>query len=119
MVGKRDEEIFPPDVAQKLARDDRDILDVGGTTVLEEEFAGRSWVSYKFGIAGPQGRKLLGGIILDVTGHRKLDLELRQKVHQMTTLNEIMLTREQRVLEVKKEVNALLKELGRGPKYAV
>ncbi len=54
----------------------------------------------------------------DVTERKRTEQDLEAKMKQLAKLNEIMLTREIRVVEMKEEVNTLLKELGRKPKYA-
>ena len=61
------------------------------------------------------------GILLQRALMKKLaaENELKRKLKETVMLNEIMERREHRIVEVKQEVNALLVEMGRGPKYGV
>lgn len=43
--------------------------------------------------------------------------ELLEKIRKLSDFNQLMVGREERVIELKNEVNALLAELGRPPKY--
>ena len=42
---------------------------------------------------------------------------LKQERDQLESMNKIMMNREERILELKRQVDALLKELGRPPQY--
>ncbi|HAJ57594.1 MAG TPA: hypothetical protein DCL35_07495 [Candidatus Omnitrophica bacterium] len=53
----------------------------------------------------------------DVTERRKAEEGLTAKLYALEKHNKIMLGREKRVLELKKEIDGLLVELGRQPKY--
>ena len=55
----------------------------------------------------------------DITERKKADEALREKMDHIEEMNKIMIGRELRVIEMKKEVNELARELGREPKYDV
>jgi hypothetical protein len=55
----------------------------------------------------------------EVANRETAEHTLAEKVRELETLNATMLGREERVLEMKKEVNDLLKMLGREMKYSV
>lgn len=57
-------------------------------------------------------------IAIDITESKKTEEQLKDKFRQIEMMNELMLEREKRVLEVKKEVNALCEALGRPQKYS-
>jgi PAS domain S-box-containing protein len=63
------------------------------------------------------GEAMFAAIIRDVTERKKQEQLIRKQAEEARKQLEIMFGREERVLEVKHEVNALLKELGRPPKY--
>ena len=42
---------------------------------------------------------------------------LKQKVKELELLNQVMWGREERILELKREINALLEQMNRSPKY--
>jgi PAS domain S-box-containing protein len=55
----------------------------------------------------------------DVTEQRKAQDDLRRQLDELRRWQEVMLDREERAIELKKEVNGLLRELGRPEKYGV
>ena len=54
----------------------------------------------------------------EVKNRRAAEHALAEKVHELETLNSTMMGREERILEMKKEVNDLMTELGREHKYS-
>ncbi|MFH1652830.1 MAG: PAS domain S-box protein [Pseudomonadota bacterium] len=63
-------------------------------------------------------KKCLMGTFRDMTERKATETRLKEEKERLEKINEVMLDREKRVLEVKREVNSLLEELGRKPKYA-
>lgn len=57
------------------------------------------------------------GIIRDVTERKQAETTLKREKDTLQKANQVMLGREERVLELKRQVNDLLKELGRPPQY--
>lgn len=60
------------------------------------------------------------GVVLsfsDVTAQRESQERLRESLDEIERFNRAMLGREERVLQIKREVNDLLAELGRPPRY--
>jgi PAS domain S-box-containing protein len=55
---------------------------------------------------------------IDITDRKRVEDELKTKLDENEKFNRLMVGREGRIVEVKHEVNALLEELGREPKYA-
>ncbi|MFH1830430.1 MAG: PAS domain S-box protein [Pseudomonadota bacterium] len=55
----------------------------------------------------------------DITERKEAEEALRTKLAEIEKLNKHMVGREMRVIEVKKEVNALLEEMEREPRYRV
>jgi PAS domain S-box-containing protein len=53
----------------------------------------------------------------DVTKRKENERKLRKSIADLEEFNRLMVGREMRVIEMKKEVNALLAELGREPRY--
>ena len=73
MIGKTMAELFPPEFADKITRDDWAVVSGNQVLTLDEEFNGRPYTSIKFPIS-QQNRKLLGGYTLEVT-EKKLAVE--------------------------------------------
>ncbi len=54
---------------------------------------------------------------LDITERKRAEEELKATLQEVAHFNRLMMTREERVMELKKEVNDLLKEMGRERTY--
>jgi PAS domain S-box-containing protein len=62
-------------------------------------------------------RKWLYSIVHDITDLKKAENETRIATAEMKRMNQLMTGREIRIIEMKKEVNSLLTELGRDTEY--
>ncbi|MBN2652977.1 MAG: PAS domain S-box protein [Spirochaetales bacterium] len=63
---------------------------------------------------------LVGGVFLtirDVTEQKRIEAEIVETLKETETMNKFMVGREGQILDLKHEVNLLLKELGRDVKY--
>ncbi|GEM_PF-5382982 len=58
------------------------------------------------------------GTAVDITARRKAAEDLKKKADELQALNSMMMGREERILELKHEVNVLLGELNREHKYS-
>jgi hypothetical protein len=57
-------------------------------------------------------------ITRDVTERKRTEAQIQGQLEELQRWREVTLGREDRVLSLKEEVNALLKELGRPPRYS-
>ncbi len=64
-----------------------------------------------------RGQDCLLECFVDIREQKATDAKLRQTLADMERINKAMVGREERVLELKREVNALLRELGRVARY--
>lgn len=64
------------------------------------------------------GRPCLVGVGVDITENKRLEAEKVQQLDELRRWQVVTLERENRVNELKREVNALTKRLGETPKYA-
>ena len=72
IIGKSNTELFPNDFGRKLDADDHRVLNSGlSSSRIEESFEGRFFESSKFVIQDDSGRKLLGGITMEVTDRQR------------------------------------------------
>jgi hypothetical protein len=57
------------------------------------------------------------GTIRDITERRKIEIALAEKMDEMKTISDAAIGRELKMIELEKEVDGLLGELGRPPRY--
>lgn len=127
LLGKNDMDLFPPDQAANFMAKDREVLDGGaGVVDIPEEPIQtarkglRLLHTRKVCIRGGDGvTKYLLGISEDITDRRQAEDEIRKKLAEIEKLNRFMIGREQRVIELKHEVNDLLRKQGQPLRYGV
>ncbi len=68
-----------------------------------------------------QGDRIMGAVITfrDISGRRRAEEELRQYVSDLERFNQLTLGREERMIELKQEINGLLEKMGRARKYRI
>ena len=71
MIGKNNLELLPAHITEKVSADDHRVLTSGTVLQISEDVAGRSFETSKFVIDDESGRRLLGGITLDVTDRQR------------------------------------------------
>jgi PAS domain S-box-containing protein len=77
LIGKTDYDLFPQEVARKLQENDGAVLSTGRAIETVERIPThdgimRDWLVFKFPFKDAAGRKLIGGVAVDVTGRREL-----------------------------------------------
>ncbi len=77
MWGKTMEELFPPEFAAKITRDDQAVVARGEVLKVEEELNGRHYSTVKFPIVHGS-RFLLAGYTIDITERKQAELEREQ-----------------------------------------
>ncbi|MBZ4419866.1 ATP-binding protein [Myxococcus sp. RHSTA-1-4] len=76
-----DTELMPPASAEHVRRDDRAVLASGKPTATEGMIPTpdgdvRYWLTYRFLVRDQPGRKLLGGVALDITDRKAMQAQL-------------------------------------------
>jgi two-component system cell cycle sensor histidine kinase/response regulator CckA len=118
MVGKTMEELFPAEFAAKISADDWYVVSTGKTVSLDEDFNGRNYTTLKFPIL-MGGRYLLAGFTIDITDRKKSEEKINEKVKELERFNVLMVNRELKMIELKKEINQLLDRMGEKSKYKI
>ncbi|WP_242482187.1 PAS domain-containing protein [Thiocystis violacea] len=121
-VGKRFQSLhdeFGDEYADRVRR----AIDTGRTTEYEDEVSfptGKRWlISRIHCVAGTDGAEPLAQIFsTDVTERRQAEATLQAQLDELRRWHDVVLGREERILALKQEVNTLLAELGRAPRYA-
>ena len=118
MIGKTMEELYPAEFAEKISQDDRDVVASGKMLEQEEELNGRVYITLKYPII-ERGKRLLAGYTIDITNRKKAEEELKESMNNLQRFHKLTVGRELTMIELKKEVNALLKKTGQDEKYKI
>jgi PAS domain S-box-containing protein len=78
LVGRTVADIFPPEQAQSIIRDDLKVLSSGMLSQTEEVMQGRFYSSLKFPIPQKDKRPLLVSIKTDITERKEIEVAIKQ-----------------------------------------
>lgn len=100
VIGKRDTDLWPPDIASELRQHDQDILAANHLVTIEETLPtpdgiSNFWLSFKFPLE-TGGERFLGGLSIDITERkfyeRQMENYQRQLEEVVTKLEEVAIT---------------------------
>lgn len=90
-------------------------------SIVEREISTRDGASYMMRLLPYRTTEdHINGVVLtfyDITERKKSELQLKSSMEELQRFNNVMMQRETRMIELKKEVNALSKQLGIHPPY--
>jgi len=66
-----------------------------------------------------EGKEVMQGIFQDITERKQAEEQISEKMRKIERLNRLFIGREHRIIEIKREVNTLLKRLGQSKKYEI
>ncbi|HSK66941.1 MAG TPA: PAS domain-containing protein, partial [Anaerolineales bacterium] len=88
-IGRPLVQIFPAEIADRLNRDNRNVIESGSRLELEEEVYGRHYLTIKFPVRDASGGIAgVGGVSLDVTERRRAEQELEASQERYLKLGE-------------------------------
>lgn len=124
LLGKNDFDIFPRDLAQKQFDEDQLILSEGKRIVNQEEKIAKPngdivWLlTTKIPFLNENKTNIgIVGIARDITKRKQADEQLAALYYETNRINKLMRGRENRILELKTEVNKLARQLNMGVIY--
>ena len=81
----------------------------------------RTWLELTTSAAHDKDGKLIGiqGIARDITERKQAENTIKKKNEELKRFNKLAVGRELRMIELKKEINALLVQLGEASKYEI
>lgn len=121
LMGLTDLDIWPQDLADIYRADDREVLDSGRSKQVEETLetaTGRVWIETFKSPVVVDG-EILGtvGFARDITERMKAEKERTAQLEELHRWQEVMLGREERIIQLKGQVNELLARLHEPPRY--
>lgn len=114
--------LFDPEIAEYIENADQTIVS-GHSDRIEIEYKVKmngqdTWLhDIKFALMLADGTKGVGGLAFDITESKQAKEKATRQVEELLRWQDVMLDREDRVIELKKEVNELLAKSGQLPRY--
>jgi PAS domain S-box-containing protein len=108
---------------EELQREEKHIADPDRSGTIEVEYYHKNgssiWMENIVKVQRTPAGAAVGiyGVSRDITEHKKAEKELQKRINELETFYRTTLGREGRVIELKKEVNGLLEQLGKKKKY--
>jgi PAS domain S-box-containing protein len=119
LLGKTMYDLFPSELAKSMVAGDMRILNEGREITVDEEFNGRFYTTIKFPIHIDGKPRYLAGYTIDITERKESEAALRSKISEMESFLRVTVGRELAMIELKKQINDLLTQLGREEKYEI
>jgi len=121
VMGRTLAESVPENERTHFLSVDRRVLDTGVTDLREEELTiggfTRTIITRKALFVDGSGNRFLVGSIYDITDRKQTEDALHRQLDELQRWHAVTEDREERIRELKKEVNDLLKEVGRPGRY--
>lgn len=124
LIGKTDDDMIWAAQAELYRADDRAVMDqlkprIGYEEPQSQPDGRTAWLrTSKVPMVDEMGHSLgVLGIYDDITRHKQAEQQLAEQLHELLRWQDLMLDREDRILELKGEVNALLVRLGEPSRY--
>ncbi len=112
LIGKSDYDFFPKEEADVFWAKDEEVFASESENTNEEFFTDASGVRHtivtkKTIYTDKKGAKIIVGIIRDITEQKKIEQELQQHALETERMNALMVGRELKMIELKKEIESL------------
>ena len=75
---------------------------------------------YNAPLVDPSGKTMgVASLIMDITERTRIENELKEQMNKITRFNKLIIGREHKMIELKKEINMLLESAGKPQKYKI
>jgi two-component system cell cycle sensor histidine kinase/response regulator CckA len=116
LIGATGGEFLPESEMEHFLKVDRDILSAGEDNTCEEKLTAfdgqvRDIITRKTRHINSSGEKFIIGVIHDITERKKVEGETKKHTHDLEVFYKASSGREERILELKKEIQALRQRL--------
>lgn len=126
VVGKKDQALaWPKEQAEAYTKADQEVMEKGAPLLDHEEMCVGNCnkrmcvLASRVPLWDDAHKEVIGlaGMLVDITELAQRELTLSDELADLKRFREISFEREIRMIELKKEVNRLVRELGRPPAY--
>jgi PAS domain S-box-containing protein len=124
LIGQTREVFLPKDIAEIHRKNDLEVFNSGKAQIFEEENlepdGKHVYLTTKFPLFN--NRKDIygiGGLSTDITGRKQAEEKVKEKSRELERFNNLMIGREVKMVELKKEINDLLEKSGEKRKYRI
>jgi PAS domain S-box-containing protein len=122
LIGKTDYDFFPKEQVDVFWAKDELVFKTGEENINEELLTdaqgnNRVVVTRKALYVDVSGNKFIVGIIRDITDRKTMERQLQEKLAELEKFTTVIVEREQKLIELKAEVNCLLEKLKQRPYY--
>lgn len=122
LIGKNIDSFFPPSFVERSKWDIQRVIDSNQPFNSEAmvPFSGhQAWFSTRLvPFKTEDGKDLVFGVVRDLTAHKRVEDDLREKMSQINQFNELAVGRELKIIELEKENQRLRLEIERCQKPA-
>lgn len=119
-IGKSNRELTTPDFADLIDLKIRDTLESRHIQVFDYQLdiPNKGLRDFEARMV-PTGPDEITAIVRDITDRKKTEKSLKKKIEELEWFNKIMIDRELKMIELKGEVNELLRRAGQDEKYTI
>lgn len=110
LLGKSDYDIFPKDQADVFWQKDDEVLknekiNINEETITDAKENMRIIITKKAVYRDETDKKYIVGIIRDITEIKEIEINNKKHIEELEKMNRIMMGREQKLIELKKELD--------------
>ncbi len=119
ILGKTDYDLMDKQFAASCQISDNEAIATNSLVIMEERQGDMVFETVKFPVEYQKGKIGVGGFIRNISDRKMAEQALQNKMDEMTRFHRMIVGRELVMVELKKEINELLKKNGEEAKYKV